>query len=433
VGDPLLLCALPRKILMSILISWGMVPVLLAIALSESDCEVGLHLQWYAIPAIAVALIAAVERSCMKGVLETTRFLAEHHSEARGKWVPNMFERVLNVCRPAWAVSYAVVDHWIFLMAFGAMSVMDLATDAIQVGQIRDCELRDREFHSRHMATFAEVGLEEVTNVVYLSGSFGLLLGGAALLQCGVGLLAAVHAVVLSRPGGEAAGNFPDIGVRVDRARRKLSAKLLLIKKLARAAEAASMFHASRVLMELALELEGTMAATASPADLPTKRLPFLPWKLISRVPDASQQSPDCTPRSTSPPKGIKLAKERKRAAEQHRRFKFSLFSTMRLVLFESVPSLVLTVAFFCIQVEKLGALGKAKTVLSTCISSVISISMGLYCYSCGLKGKITAALVAVFSVLPLVKMSFAFMCDSHIFSFFTFQCVEFQSSGGQS
>merc|ERR1719323_3044551 len=97
---------------------------------------------------------------------------------------------------------------------------------------------------------------------VPLSGWFGILLAGAALLQGGVGLVNAVGALRMCREGGEAAGNMPYIGVQRDlRVRKKLWAKLSLIKKLARAAEAASMFYTMRVLKELSSELEGNIVA----------------------------------------------------------------------------------------------------------------------------------------------------------------------------
>jgi len=243
-------------------------------------------------------------------------------------------------------------------------------------------------------------------------------------------------ALRLSRPGGEAAGNLPDIGVHVERVRRKLDAKLLLTKKLARAAEAASMFHASRILMELSLELEGSIAATASPTDAVTehRRWSTSPRKLWRSLREAAREPQQETPRreysGSYAPRGIKLAKERKHFAEQHRRFKFSLFSTIRLVLFESVPSLTLTVAFLIIEADMMGPVGMAKTVMSTIISAIISISLGVYCWSTGWKGKITALLTTIFTILPLVKLAFAFACDSHIVSLFTFQCIDVEDSG---
>mmetsp|Transcript_7432 Transcript_7432/g.23066 ORF Transcript_7432/g.23066 Transcript_7432/m.23066 type:complete len:311 (-) Transcript_7432:66-998(-) len=245
---------------------------------------------------------------------------------------------------------------------------------------------------------------------------------GLRLLRRALRLLRHAPGRHLPHPGrhrqrqGLAAGNFPDIGVRAERVRRKLRGKVDLMKKLARVAEAASMFFASRVLVELASEVEGFIAATSE-----TKTTSGSPTAgQVYGAPADGAGSP-----SKAAPRGLKQARDRQRLAADQRRFKFCFWSVVRLVLLESVPSLSLTVAFFSLQFHRLGPLGQAKTVLSTCCSAASALSMGLYAYSGGLKGKIVAALVVLFVLLPLVKMVFAFVCDSNFFSAMTFRCVE--------
>lgn len=234
------------------------------------------------------------------------------------------------------------------------------------------------------------------------------------LVQGVMGFIHAWRAVRMTRPGQLAAGNYPELCVKNEQTQAIYQQKIFVLKRLTDASESASMFYVNRVTQELASELAGFKEATARPQ---------------TPSPAAQEESSSSSQEPAHPPvqsRGQIAAQEKKKGKEDRERMKLSYKSIVRLVLLESAPSLNFTVAFFCLELDKLGPVGKAKTILSTCASATVSLALAVVAArGGGWKGKMVCILIILMVFVPLCKMVFAFICASHFFSAVTFRCVD--------
>eukprot|EP00811_Abedinium_folium_P033356 NODE_6326_length_1682_cov_7.412219.p1 GENE.NODE_6326_length_1682_cov_7.412219~~NODE_6326_length_1682_cov_7.412219.p1 ORF type:complete len:444 (+),score=125.28 NODE_6326_length_1682_cov_7.412219:106-1437(+) len=406
VPDPVVHLKLPLIVYRHVLLHWTQTPLMIVIAISASSCASGMSIWLYIIPLVQIIYSIFTEAMLMKELAAAIEGMSASFTY-NASWVPKMFGRSLAVTRPKMTRSLTVLDHRYILMLIGFNSALDLATDAIQIGQVRQCDLVDKDFNDQYAESWSYVGMVQFAKAIHLWGFFLMLLITAFFVQGVVGIVTARRALSMVRPGMPAAGNFPDLCVRSERCRQKLVAKRLLFSRLALASECASMLYASRVLLELAAEMDGFLAAT--------------------KPPEATQSIG--TGGTVEPPiravRGRKLARERKQKTEAEQRFDHYYLSVVRLVLFESVPSLSLTVAFFSLELDNLDGIGVAKNIFSMLSSAVYATMMAFYVAGGGIKGKLLAFFIVVCVLMAVAKIAPAFVCDSNFYSVVTFRCVE--------
>jgi len=221
--------------------------------------------------------------------------------------------QALKACRPESVLK--VMDRGLVLKLSGSAFVMDMATDAMQPGQVYQCE---REHPS--MRTFYENSWEHepyvaaVVKRTGLSGAFCAMLLAIIIVQWGYGWWRCWHA---KRFLGEVERST------ADSLNTKMRELTRLLSDLAVVSELAGAMHSSKLFREISGNID----------DIFLQRLPQYDFLEVRQF--------------------------------GAQKFQVLLGSIFRVVLVENTSTMILSTAFLCLRIDDMTALGIAKVIFS--------------------------------------------------------------------
>jgi len=68
--------------------------------------------------------------------------------------------------------------------------------------------------------------------------------------------------------------------------------------------------------------------------------------------------------------------------------------------------------------------------VISVAVSGLVSLVLAAAAWRGAWRGKLAAVAIVIMVIIPLIKLSFAFICESHFFSAVTLECVPVYEEG---
>lgn len=405
------------------LVIWLSVLPLYLAGMALSSCDDGAPLWLYLAPFGIIAFTRHTELSIVQIFADQadTGFLPQKHvRDAVLESTPSELLKVLD-------------SRWM-MMVFGALSILDLSTDAMQPGQVRRCE-ESAQFEAQYLESWQTVWkMGEAVAVTHMWGLFSLLLVVVILVQGLFGwrkLLAAQGHL-------DEEGQFCRMGrydfytqdemQELSSCTQSFPANIgdprnthLLVSfgysryseywsNLAMVADWAGMLHLAKFLKLLA----GRAARRGSEIN----------WEGWKPGKPESEEGGNVVEKNDQGEEVFRVVFA-VRDAEEVAKFKAAFQQILRCVLMENAPSMFVTTAFFCLRFDSLTMLGIVKLSFSAALSVTGALAKAKESSKGGCKGLVVGLLIVLLVLLAGVKWAYAFVCPSHFFSLLTMQCVQ--------
>jgi len=320
-------------------------------------------------------------------------------------------DAVIKLGVDAWEKPESFINNAHVLMLMGGTVCMDFFTDNAQTVQVWLCDHSSSgAFHDLYVHGYSGilVLMRPGMDSIGLSGLFILMLLCIYAFQGIAGFLIAYSSLV-KQEQGNSASVIADLAISAEWA--SASSLAMLLRKVLEAGRA----EAEKEVEQKSLEAAGAKAAGLR-RDAEWKGTAAERQRRTLRRAAAAATGEAATEQKATAQKAAEDAEEqRKNVVWQN---------ILRYVVIENAPSLVLTSSFFCLQLKHMTTMALLKNVLSCLLSAAGALSKAKDAFLLGANGRAAACVIAFLVFGTMVKMTLAFICPSHVFSFAAFRCV---------